>query len=79
MPPLEALDNFLVHLQDPRLALTSLPGITFTEPFRRPRAEVHGFRHRFPTMNSKYVPFLNARPRNPESGYVPSSHADACG
>ena len=23
-----------------------------------------GFHHRFPMMNSKYVPFLNARPRN---------------
>ena len=62
-----------------RLGLRSARGITFTEAFRRPPAEVHGYHHKFPMMNSKYVSFSNVRPRNPQSGNVPSSCIVLCG
>ena len=62
-----------------RLGLTSPPGITFTEAFQRPRAEVHGSPQKFRMMNSKYVAVWNARPRNLQSGNVLSSSAVLCG
>ena len=54
-----------------RLGLTRLQGNTFTEPSRKWRAEVLGFRHKFPTTNSRYVPLSNARPRNPNMATHP--------
>ena len=53
------------------MGLTRLPEDTFTEPSRNPRAEVLGFHLRFPMMKSKYVPFSNARPRNPNMATHP--------
>ena len=41
--------------------------------------EVHGYHHRFPMMNSKYVSFWNESPRNPQSGNVPSPCIVLCG
>ena len=54
-----------------RLGLTRLQGNTFTEPSRKPRAEVLGFHHMFPMMNSKYVPLSNARPCTPNMATHP--------
>ena len=63
VPPSEAADNFLMHLRDSPAGPDEI-ATEFTASSRNPRAEVPGFHHKFPTMNSKYVPLSNARPRN---------------
>ena len=64
MPPSEAVDNFLMHLRDSPAGPDETAREHIHEPSRKPRAEVLGFHHKFPTMKSKYVPLSNARPRN---------------
>ena len=71
LPPSEAAANFLMHLQDS----PAWPDETAREHIHRtiPKAASGsaGFHHKFPTVNSKYVPLSNARPRNPNMATHP--------
>ena len=70
------LTSSLCNCEIRRLGLTRLQGNTFTEQSQKPRAEVLGFHHMFPMMNSKYVPLSNARPRNLNMA-TPPPHAQS--
>ena len=79
MPPSEAADNFLMHLWDSPAGPDEFARYHIHRTIPQAASGSACIPPQVSMMNSKYVSFRNARPGNPQSGYVPYSCAVLCG